>query len=391
MPTTRVPALAEVDAIATLADPVVRNLQITQCYHELALVLAERTGLNANWCTFATWASAQAGRTVRKEDLGRALERLRGGVAQPEAVLAGIWAWLRAAGVGAIGLPVQELLWQAWNPREAFDRASDAVARGNRKVFDEIGRAFARFYATLGADREFDSERIARFCEEFLPGDPPDGQQYLRQAFARYYQAIFEPDPKARAELLLLANIEIGYHEQTRLQPEIREALDAPVPSAAEFKRRLAAAMVRRGGGLAAVAWAWSRVRGRLTPLDAAAELFAAEVRRHVRLITTELLMTLELPGGQRLRLGEDLSAQYPPALQHLANADLLALLARIDRTPNSLRGTGVLDWSDLAQRLHFILDMFRCYEEAQDLFSPPFTSEQIAAVKSGRRPEGRF
>ncbi len=64
-----VPASAEVDRIATLGDPVLRNLQITQCYHELASALAKRTGPYANWCTFATWASRQAGQTIRKEAL----------------------------------------------------------------------------------------------------------------------------------------------------------------------------------------------------------------------------------------------------------------------------------------------------------------------------------
>jgi len=44
-----IPTVAEVDRIAALADPVLRNLQITQCYHELALTMAARTGVCANW------------------------------------------------------------------------------------------------------------------------------------------------------------------------------------------------------------------------------------------------------------------------------------------------------------------------------------------------------
>jgi hypothetical protein len=49
MPTTAHITISEVERIAALSDPVLRNLQITQCYHELALVLAERTGGSANW------------------------------------------------------------------------------------------------------------------------------------------------------------------------------------------------------------------------------------------------------------------------------------------------------------------------------------------------------
>jgi hypothetical protein len=387
MPNDRIPTIAEVDQIAALADPIIRNLQITQAYHELALVLAERTGLSANWCTFATWASKQAGVTIRKEDLARALERRRGaGRPTRPAAQDGLDS-TEAIGARTSGALVEQVVWQAWNPLEAFDRVSDAVARGNRKVFEEIGRAFARFYEACPADAAFDADRISRFCEELKPGDPPEGQRYLRQAFARYYQALFEQDPKTRAELLLLANIEVGYHEQTRLQPEITEALDAPAPDAGAFKRLLAAAIFRQGNWLALAAWLWARVVRRPTPLDAAAERIAAELQHQARLITTEYLMTIELPGGQRLRLGDDLAAEYPTGLQHLTNAELLALLARIDPTPDSTRGTGTADWADLPQRLHFILDMFRCYAEAQDLFKPPFTSEELAALKAGHWP----
>ncbi len=45
----QVPGLAEVDRIGALDDPVIRNLQITQCYHELAAVMAARMGSGANW------------------------------------------------------------------------------------------------------------------------------------------------------------------------------------------------------------------------------------------------------------------------------------------------------------------------------------------------------
>ena len=44
-------------------------------------------------------------------------------------------------------------------------------------------------------------------------GDPPTEPPLLRQAFARYVTS-------ADAELITLANLEIGLHEQTRLQPE---------------------------------------------------------------------------------------------------------------------------------------------------------------------------
>src|SRR4029453_3385025 len=69
-----VPTVDEIERIARLGDPIIRNLQITQCYHEISQSVAVLSGYSANWCTFATWASKQAGQTIRQEDLIRAFE-----------------------------------------------------------------------------------------------------------------------------------------------------------------------------------------------------------------------------------------------------------------------------------------------------------------------------
>ena len=66
--TGAVPDVAAVRRIAAIGDPVLRNLEITYCYSRLAAAVARRTGAGANWCTFATWASRQAGSTIRGED-----------------------------------------------------------------------------------------------------------------------------------------------------------------------------------------------------------------------------------------------------------------------------------------------------------------------------------
>ena len=73
-PTTDLPTPDEVQRIVAIADPVLRNLEITACYADLAAAVAARGNPCSNWCTFATWASRQAGRTIRGEDLLGALE-----------------------------------------------------------------------------------------------------------------------------------------------------------------------------------------------------------------------------------------------------------------------------------------------------------------------------
>jgi len=70
----RIPTIADVERITAIPDPVVRNLNITQCYYELSKAMEGLIGINPNWCTFAVWASKQAGQSIRREDINRTFE-----------------------------------------------------------------------------------------------------------------------------------------------------------------------------------------------------------------------------------------------------------------------------------------------------------------------------
>ena len=67
-------------------------------------------------------------------------------------------------------------------------------------------------------------------------------------------------------------------------------------------------------------------------------------------------------------------------------NAELAALIARFETEPDD---AGARDWSDLDQRMHYIVHLFRCFHEREDLFSPPFTPAQIERLLAGVIPEG--
>jgi hypothetical protein len=388
-PIDSTPTVADVERIAAIPDAVIRNLQITQCYHELAVAMAARTGVSANWCTFAAWASKQAGQTIRREDFARMLENALHPAPVALDALPDVVASAQAFGSDCSPAEIQESVADVLNPLAALDRASDAVARGNRKVFEEIGREFARFLAGCLNDPAADEARLSAYCEGLRPGEPPDGQVYLRQAFTCYYQALFEEDAKKRAELMLLANIRIGFHEQTRLQPEIAEAMNAAFIDRRQFRARLIKALFPYRGWPARVRLFLLRLFDRPSPFDAALDRLHSEAQRRARLVITEYMMTLGLPGGVRLRLGSDLPSGFPASLAQLALPDLLALLRQIDATPDSTTHTGAVDWSRLPDRLHFIADMFRCYQEKPVLFDPPFTPAQVAALKAGHLPKG--
>jgi hypothetical protein len=390
MSSRNVPTVHEIDTIAILANSVLRNLQITQCYSELSAVFSERIKQGANWCTFATWASKQAGQTIRREDLQRTLEALLKNEPEVEAGLSVIATLALAQGAKqhfehlsqtTIGILVET----------AANRAGEAVSRGNKKVFEEIAREFALFISICLNDTVYDQSHIDNFCSHLKPGPPPDGQEYLQKAFTCYYYALFEKDQKKKTELNFLANLQVGWHEQNRLQPEITEALNASVIDVQQVKSQLVKKLFSGASLLTKLRLFFQRIFGKIGLLDKAIESLADRIQHHLRVILTAHLMTLTLPPDTRLRLSHDLTINYPDNLKELINIDLLTMLALVDTTRDSLRESGATDWANLHERMHFIADLFRCYHQANELFAAAFTSAQIEALKNGKLPQGKL
>jgi hypothetical protein len=323
----------EVRRIGAIASPAVRNLEITYAYSRLAAATAERTGPGANWCTFATWASRQAGRTIRGEDLE---EQLRTRLLAPRELLrplTSLWRWLLRRGLLDPSSRIGRLIGRLHTPFDAFELASDAVARGNKKVFDEIGFEFARYLETVPPGDE-------GALQAFLG----DVHEDLRAPFTRYHRDGGSP------QALVLANLEIGLHEQTRLQPEIGEALDAPYKTALPI----------------------------IGPQKLASQL--------ARELITANLMVLTLP-GRVLALG----ANLPDPLPDAAEPDLVALIARYEPPAGTVDDCGAHDWSELHQRMHYISHLFRAFAATPALADAPFTQAQIELILAGSIPDGEL
>jgi hypothetical protein len=64
-----------------------------------------------------------------------------------------------------------------------------------------------------------------------------------------------------------------------------------------------------------------------------------------------------------------------------LTNPDLLSLLREYDAASDTPGGSAAVDWSVLSQRLHFIADFFRGYQQDPSLFDPPFDAAQLRAI----------
>ena len=372
------PDTAEVKAIAAIEDAVIRNLRITECYARLSVAVRKQVGEGANWCTFATWASRQAGCTIRGEDLGDRLAGFARGGWTLRHPFRSLWRSLLRRGLFNPKTRLGRIVRAIHSPFDAFERASEAVAIGNRKVFEEIGYEMARYLETCGDDPSADSPGFAQFLNALDAGPPPGGQDWLRRAFSHYQQQRTETRPARRAQLMLLANLEIGFHEQMRLQPEIQRAMEAAPDTAEDLKSRLLG--VLPGGWLAALL---------LRPFTALAESYRRFARDLTRRVISEAFMVLRMP-DRELSLGMNLDAPAPAVFAGLDEPGLLVLVKSVE--PNEVcADCGAEDWADLHQRMHYIFHLFRAFHEMPVLFDAPFSAEQVERLRAGRIPAGRL
>ena len=231
-----VPSQTDIQQICVMTSPVLRNLLITYSYHRLSHGL--RTLLqnpNINWCTFATWASRQAGVTIRNEEFPKFLRdrwdqqgRLERALlrSKPDA-LDFFEERLLLPFLDGVILTIKHTTLGKHIEHTAGDVSKD-IASGNLKVFAELAPHFTRLITTFDGAATFDADQHDAFLTSFRPGsvEEKDGQDLLRQAFSHYIHAIYEPEQKQKAESILLANTLVGLHEQKRLQPQIEFGLE---------------------------------------------------------------------------------------------------------------------------------------------------------------------
>jgi hypothetical protein len=116
-------------------------------------------------------------------------------------------------------------------------------------------------------------------------------------------------------------------------------------------------------------------------------------VERHWEELTTRELMTLELP-GERLVLGRKLPAPhgqplYPALLDPVDDPETLDFLRR-----NGAGGPAVgeaVNWTELADRMRYIVDLFRSRQLDAGLQGPPFTAEQRRQLDAGLPVDGKL
>ncbi len=210
-------------------------------------------------------------------------------------------------------------------------------------------------------------------------------------------KAMFEQDPKKRSELILLANAQTGYQEQTRVDPMVKGGLEAPV-----------AVMLVEALPVSFMEDPIAELKAQLEEMKKHVEEVKQQVEEDIgrllaragrclqdewRKLSTRWLMRLNLP-EVTLDIGRDIPSlpsgeMFPAELEAIDSVELSALLYQIDRSPNTLVGTAAKDWADLGDRMHYIVDLFRSRQQASDMLRAPFTPAQIEVIRRGGVPQG--
>jgi hypothetical protein len=353
-----------IQSVVENEDLIVRNLQVTQGYYRLSQAMKRyMSDKNVNWCAFATHASKTAGQALRHELMPRYLRRLM----------------IRRAGYentfvffkDGLGSPAGEAL-EDHESRvgEALVHMSKLVSDGNITVFEELAWPFAGFVKRFKKDWIRDQGKLLAFLDEYLRPGPlsQGGQDYLREAFSAYYNARFETNAKKKAEYVLIGNLLIGLHEQTRLQPQIEQAMVVPL------------ALFSDSSSESGVKKALSNKR-------------RAARRKIVARAITEMMMLITLPSRQ-LKLSQNVIAPtglitYPQDLIQIENPRCLELVRMFETGQDTLTGSAADDWSNLDERMGFVVDFFRSHQQYKRMWEPPFLREQAQVIESGYFPAG--
>lgn len=378
------PLPTDIPKIVAEPQAALRNLLITQRYHDLSACLCETVGapVDVNWSTFATWASKTAGQSIRNEEVPPFVRDILAHAEDDIVHRLGPIESIIHAVVPTTGFHASFLLAPI---EDTIRRVSQSIGEGNLKVFRELAPLFVQFVDRFRGQASADEKTLAAFVGTLDPRPISDGGQgALVSAFTAYFGAMREGNAVIQSRLVLLGNCLIGLHEQTRLQQQIEEAMDAPVEQI--FTQHLHASLSTAPGG----------VFDRLRELVAEPLRDLHAVLRDVwEAIATRFLMNLALPGGQSLPLGRDIppiaaARDYlPPSLQNITNpGDLVTLLAKYDRARGtSDYGSGSVDWRSLDDRMNFIVNLFRSRQMDDDLLGQPFTPEQRACFEAWKMP----
>lgn len=329
---------ALIDGAIADPDPANANKRITLIHRELSLALTRIIGAGAGptYHAWAVWASLRAGRTIREEDARWTLVAAPVGafaaIAAPTALAAaGAGPVTRSAGALGLGLLGAFAGWR--QAARLMSRTSGAILAGNKTVIDDLGRQSARFVCAFAREQDRNPATLEAFLAP-LSTEPSatGGQSLLRDAYRQYFNAAVDSDPDRQAEALLLGAISAVLHEHWRLQAYIADSIP-------RFLRR-----------------------------TVTARALSFQIGTEVHSVGRDV----QGPAGR---------SAFPETLSSIESPELQAFLDQWDRTPDTPVGSAASDWSQIGDRINYIVDLFRSRQNDPGLLGPPFTAAEQARI----------
>jgi hypothetical protein len=301
-----------------------RNVEITRSYFEIGRRLRRRLGqANADWATSAAWASGAVGLIIRREETNTSR------VLRIAKILGG----------------------------ELYDRVLLQVRRnleeGNRQVYSELGLAFAELAWQFG-DRDHWTPKDEREFLRSLPATrrsvPVEWQccTDLAPAFRLYFEALrlrddIPEERKRKSELVFAANVLATVSEQAGLQPFLNAAFE-----------RVARFVGERPIGRIPV------VRGGVQVVGYSAQALGQRV-------VTEF--GIKVPVGEHaLAVGKSIRPHngrlWAPDLTELREPPAQKAWRDYSRAGDDGRGSSADDWTVMRDRMNFITNFFRAWQQ---------------------------
>lgn len=338
-------------------DQLISNFRITRCHFLLSQALENAIGDNAgaNFHSWAVWGSRKAGVTIRQEDRDQAsrdatiVAAMVGGIVGLTAgYLFSLWAglalWVSISVWVVIGMFTGGC---SGYKLAGYTRSAAArlVLEGNRLVLDDIGGATAQFlkYASQNPDAH-DAEDFNALLHLLRASESAKGDRdLLCRAFIQYEAARIATSDSTRHQASYFANCLAILHEHIRLQPYISRSMPMLI-----------------------------------------------------RKCVTQRLMTFSV-GEETLAVHEDVppleDVVFPETLQNLTDDELLEFLNGTDQeegwdtAKGDLMQTATSDWTQLSQRMGYIVNLFRSRHLDDGVRGCPYSEEQLADIGRGQHP----
>ena len=354
----------EVKNTIQLDNFVLRNLQVTNGYYRISQGMRKVIGSrNISWTTFATHASKTAGQALRHELMPRLVKSTMMRLAGHDNTFFFYNNVLTKEGQSAENETENALA-------EALKKVSLLVSQGNVVVFTELAPPFVDFINLFRKAWIKKQDHLRAFLDNhFVPGPlEAGGQDLLREAFISYYDARFETDSKRKSELILLGNLLIGLHEQTRLQPVIEKAMSVPLSAFMKFQDEAKPA------------------KKRCLSVDKMS-------RQIITRAATQMWMLITLP-SRELKLSQNIIAptgvhSFPIDLLDIEHPRCRELAISFDSSLETLSNSAADDWSSLKDRMKFVVNFFRSHQQYKRMFEAPFLEDQGRAIEAGHLPAG--